>query len=170
MACLTVLTERGDLPSGTTVLVMGVPAHMDQWLAVADPTFAVGQICNQTIMVEGVILGHDGSFLKNIKGCLRGVQTIPIHTPLRISVTEEGRVPHEVYAGVALRAQGTKLDGSILIVAMIADARRWLGDGHLAATITWDQTASHGVQTIEMIVLGFVTIRDEHGDIFDIHG
>lgn len=68
MARLTVLAERGDLPSGTTVLVMGVPAHMDQWLAVADPLFAVVQICHQTIMVDGVELGHDGSFLKNIKG------------------------------------------------------------------------------------------------------
>ena len=53
----------------------------------------------------------------------------------RISVHEEGRVPHEVYAGVALLADGTKLDGSILIVAVTENARRWLGDSHLTATI-----------------------------------
>lgn len=59
MARLTVLTERGDLPSGTTVLVMGVPAHMDHRLADAGPLVAVVQICRQTIMVDCIILGHD---------------------------------------------------------------------------------------------------------------
>lgn len=68
MARLTVPTERGDLPSGTTVLVMSVPAHMDHRFADTAPLFAVVQICCQTIRVDGVVLGHDGSFLKNIKG------------------------------------------------------------------------------------------------------
>ena len=81
MAQLTVLTERGDLPSGTTVLVMGVSAYVDQWFAVADPPFAVVQMCHQTIMINGVVLGHDDSFPKNMSGCSGGVQTIPIHTP-----------------------------------------------------------------------------------------
>lgn len=83
MARLTVLAERGDFPSGTTVLVVGVPAPMDQWLAVADPLFTVVQICRQTIMVDGVVLGHHGSFfLKNIKGMF-GRRTN--HTDLYVS-------------------------------------------------------------------------------------
>ena len=68
------------------MLVMGVSAYMDYRLAVTGPPFAVVQIWHQSIMIDGVVLGHDLSFLKNIKGCLRGVQTIQIHTPLRISV------------------------------------------------------------------------------------
>lgn len=82
MAHLAFITERGDLPSGTTMFVMGVPAHMDQWLAVADPPFAVVQICRQTIMINGVVLGHEDSFLKNIKGMF-GRRTN--HTDLYVS-------------------------------------------------------------------------------------
>lgn len=164
MARPTVLTERGDLPSGTTVLVMGVPAHMDHRFADTAPLFAVVQICHQTIRVDGVILGHDWFLSEKYKGDVREA-----HRPYRsvrlprISVLEEGRVPHEGHAGVALRAQGTKLDDSILIVATTADARRWLGDGHLTATIAWDQTASHGVETTETIVLDFVNHLLEYG-------
>ena len=58
MARLTVLTERGDLPPATTVLVMCVPAHMNHRLAVAGPLLAVVQICHQTIGVDCVVLGH----------------------------------------------------------------------------------------------------------------
>ena len=143
---------------------MGVPAHMDQWFAVTGPLFAVVQICRQTIMVEGIVLGHDWFLSEKYKGDVREA-----HRPYRsvrlprISVLEEGRVPHEGHAVVALRAEGTKLDDSILIVATTADARRWLGDGHLTATIAWDQTASQGVETTETIVLDFVNHLLEYG-------
>ena len=68
MARLTVLTERGDLPPGAPMLVMSIPAHVDHRLADTAPLFAVVQICHQSIMVDCVVLGHVGSFLKNIKG------------------------------------------------------------------------------------------------------
>lgn len=68
MALLAFIAERGDLPSGTAVLVMGIPAHVDHRLAVAGPLFAVVQICDQSIMVDCIPLGHVDSFLKNIKG------------------------------------------------------------------------------------------------------
>lgn len=82
MALLAFIAERRDLPSGTTVLVMGVSAYMDHRLAVAGPPFAVVQIWRQTIMVDGIVLGHDGSFLKNIKGMF-GRRTN--HTDLYVS-------------------------------------------------------------------------------------
>lgn len=82
MALLAFTAERGDLPSGTTVLVMGVPAYMDHRIAVAGPPFAGGQIWHQSIMIDGVVLGHDGSFLKNIKGMF-GRRTN--HTDLYVS-------------------------------------------------------------------------------------
>ena len=66
MARPTVLAERGDLPSGATVLVMGIPAYVDHRLAVTGPLLAVVQICHQTIGVDCVVLGHVGSFLKNL--------------------------------------------------------------------------------------------------------
>ena len=65
MARPTVLTERGDFPSRATVFVMGVPAHIDPWFAVAGPLFAVVQICRKSIMIDDVPLSHNGSFLKN---------------------------------------------------------------------------------------------------------
>ena len=68
MARPTILAERGDLPSSTTVLVMGVPAHIDKGLAVTGPLLAVAQICCKSIVVDYIPPGHSDSFLKNIKG------------------------------------------------------------------------------------------------------
>lgn len=89
MALLAFIAERGDLPSGTTVLVMGVSAYMDHRLAVADPPFTVGQIWHQSIIVDDVVLGHDGSFLKNIKGMF-GRRTN--HTDLYVSREYQSRI------------------------------------------------------------------------------
>ena len=137
MARTAVLTEGGDLPSRTTVLIMGVPAHVDHRLAVAGPLFAVVQICHQSIMVDCVVLGHVTFLSEKYKGDVREAYRPfrSIHLP-RISVSEERRVPHEVHAGVALWAQGPKLDGSILIVGVTENARHWLGDSHLTSAIT----------------------------------
>ena len=160
MARPTVLTERGDFPSRATVFVMGVPAHIDPWFAIAGPLFAVVQICRKSIMIDDVPLSHNGSFLKNIKGMFgrRTDRFRSIRLP-RISVSEEGRVQHEVHAGVALRAKGTKLDGS----KVVEIARRWLGDCHLTATLAWDQTSDRVVETTKTIVLDFVNHLLEYG-------
>lgn len=68
MARPTVLAERGDLPSRATVLIMCVPAPVDKRFAVAGPLLAAAQICTHSIVVDYIPPGHNGSFLKNIKG------------------------------------------------------------------------------------------------------
>ena len=89
MARPTVLAERGDLPSRTTVFVVSVPAPIDPWFAVAGPLLAVAQICPQSIVVDYIPPGHNDSFLKNIKGMF-GRRTDPyrsVRLP-RISVKD----------------------------------------------------------------------------------
>ena len=62
MARIAILAERGDLPSGATVIVVGVPAPIDPWFAVAGPLLAVAQICRNSIMIDDVPLSHNGPF------------------------------------------------------------------------------------------------------------